>query len=150
MERAQLLVTTINAMLQRVLTPFRIRAAPRLLEPGLEFARERQTRRLQRPGYPRPPPLVRSGAYPVPRPTLAVHPAGPAGPLGDRPVFAAGDISFPVFLDNYVLRAGLVVPLSDYLLRTVQQLRSAEQSRPAAAIAARMSKGQAADEGRMA
>lgn len=75
---------------------------------------------------------------------------GPAGPLGDRPVFAAGDISFPVFLDNFVLRAGVVVPLSDYLLRTVQQLRSAEQSRAAAELDARVSKVKAANDGRLA
>ena len=32
-------------------------------------------------------------------------------PTAQATLFAAGDISFPVFLDNYVLRAGLVVPL---------------------------------------
>ncbi len=75
---------------------------------------------------------------------------GPAGPLGDRPVFAAGDISFPVFLDNYVLRAGLVIPISDYLLRTVQQLRSASQAREAAELDARVAKVKAANDGRLA
>jgi outer membrane protein TolC len=75
---------------------------------------------------------------------------GPAGPLGNRPIFAAGDISFPVYLDNYVLRAGLVVPISDYLLRTVQQVASAEQSKTAAQIDARVSQLKAANDGRLA
>ncbi len=75
---------------------------------------------------------------------------GPAGPLGDRPVFAAPDISFPVFLDNYILRAGVVVPISDYLLRTVQQVASAEQTRLGAQVDARVAKLKAATDGRFA
>jgi outer membrane protein TolC len=75
---------------------------------------------------------------------------GPAGPLGGRQIFAAGDISFPVYLDNGVLRAGLVVPLSDYLLRTIQQVQSAEQSRVAAQVDARVAKLKAANDGRLA
>jgi transcription-repair coupling factor (superfamily II helicase) len=50
---AQLLVTTINAVLQRVLTPFRIREATRLLEPGMEIGRESLIALLQRQGYTR-------------------------------------------------------------------------------------------------
>lgn len=75
---------------------------------------------------------------------------GPAGPLGDRPVFAAGDISFPVFLDNYALRAGLVVPISDYLLRTVQQVQGASEQRRAAQLDSRIARLKAANDGRLA
>src|ERR1700712_1465962 len=49
----QLLVTTINALTQRVLTPFRIRESVRLLKPGMEFSRESLTGLLQRQGYSR-------------------------------------------------------------------------------------------------
>ena len=38
-DRPQLLVTTINAALQRVATPFRIRENVRLLKPGMEIGR---------------------------------------------------------------------------------------------------------------
>src|SRR5690606_13944387 len=38
---AQLLVTTVNALLQRTLTPFRIREAVRELKPGMTIGRER-------------------------------------------------------------------------------------------------------------
>src|SRR6185295_10043591 len=49
----QLLVTTINAVLQRVLTPFRIRESVRLLKPGMEIGRESLIALLQRQGYTR-------------------------------------------------------------------------------------------------
>ncbi|HMO68364.1 MAG TPA: transcription-repair coupling factor, partial [Novosphingobium sp.] len=47
----QLLVTTINAALQRVLTPFRIRESVRELKPGTEIGRESLIALLQRQGY---------------------------------------------------------------------------------------------------
>jgi len=49
----QLLVTTINAVLQRVLTRFRIRESVRLLKPGMEIGRESLIALLQRQGYSR-------------------------------------------------------------------------------------------------
>src|SRR6195952_1103338 len=57
----QLLVTTINAVLQRVLTPFRIRESVRLLKPKLEIGRESLIALLQRQGYPRPDPVAGAG-----------------------------------------------------------------------------------------
>ena len=49
----RLLVTTINALLQRVVTPFRIRESVRLLKPGMEIGRESLIALLQRQGYSR-------------------------------------------------------------------------------------------------
>ncbi len=57
---------------------------------------------------------------------------GPAGPVGNRPLYAAADFGFPVILDNGMLRAGLSIPLSDYLWRTAQQVASASHQRDAA------------------
>ena len=52
-ERPQLLVTTVNALLQRVLTPFRIRESVRELAPGMEIGRDSLIALLQRQGYAR-------------------------------------------------------------------------------------------------
>jgi transcription-repair coupling factor (superfamily II helicase) len=57
----QLLVTTINALLQRALTPFRIRESVRLLEPGMEIGRESLIALLQRQGYSRTDTVVDAG-----------------------------------------------------------------------------------------
>ena len=46
--RAQLIVTTANAVLQRVLTPFRIRESVREFKPGVEIGRESLSALLQR------------------------------------------------------------------------------------------------------
>ena len=48
-----MLVTTVNAALQRVLSPFRIRAAVRELKPGMRIGYESLTALLQRQGYSR-------------------------------------------------------------------------------------------------
>src|SRR3990167_4719404 len=50
---SQLLVTTINAVLQRVLTPFRIRESVREFKAGIEIGREALAAMLQRQGYSR-------------------------------------------------------------------------------------------------
>ena len=47
---SQLLVTTVNAVLQRVLTPFRIRESVREFAPGSEIGRESLAALLQRQG----------------------------------------------------------------------------------------------------
>ena len=46
----QLLVTTVAAVLQRALTPFRIREATRVLKPGMEINRDSLIALLQRLG----------------------------------------------------------------------------------------------------
>src|SRR6185369_8037153 len=72
----QLLVTTINAVLQRVLTPFRIRESVRLLKPGMEIRRETLTALLQRQGYTRTDTVVDAGEYAVRGSLFDIYPSG--------------------------------------------------------------------------
>ena len=60
---AQLLVTTVNAALQRVLTPFRIREAVRELKPGMRIGFDSLTALLQRQGYSRTDTVIDSGEF---------------------------------------------------------------------------------------
>ena len=62
---AQLLVTTVNAALQRVLTPFRIREAVREIKPGMRIGYESLTALLQRQGYGRTDTVVDTGEFAV-------------------------------------------------------------------------------------
>ncbi len=59
----QVLMTTVAGVLQRVLTPFRIRESTRLLKPGMEIARESLIHLLQRLGYSRTDTVVDAGEY---------------------------------------------------------------------------------------
>ncbi|MCZ8325289.1 MAG: transcription-repair coupling factor [Sphingomonadaceae bacterium] len=72
----QLLVTTINAVLQRVLTPFRIRESVRLLKPGMEIGRESLIALLQRQGYSRTDTVVDAGEYAVRGSIFDIFPSG--------------------------------------------------------------------------
>ncbi len=72
----QLLVTTINAVLQRVLTPFRIRESVRLLRPGMEIGRESLIALLQRQGYSRTDTVVDAGEYAVRGSIFDIYPSG--------------------------------------------------------------------------
>ena len=72
----QLLVTTINAVLQRVLTPFRIRESTRLLMPGAEIGRESLIALLQRQGYSRTDTVVDAGEYAVRGSVFDIYPSG--------------------------------------------------------------------------
>lgn len=72
----QLLVTTINAALQRVLTPFRIRESTRLLTPGTEIGRESLIALLQRQGYSRTDTVVDAGEYAVRGSVFDIFPSG--------------------------------------------------------------------------
>lgn len=72
----QLLVTTINAVLQRVLTPFRIRESVRLLKPGMEIGRESLIALLQRQGYSRTDTVVDAGEYAVRGSIFDIYPSG--------------------------------------------------------------------------
>jgi transcription-repair coupling factor (superfamily II helicase) len=74
--RPQLLVTTINAVLQRVLTPFRIRESVRVLKPGLEIGRESLIALLQRQGYSRTDTVIDSGEYAVRGSIFDIFPSG--------------------------------------------------------------------------
>jgi transcription-repair coupling factor (superfamily II helicase) len=72
----QLLVTTINAVLQRVLTPFRIRESVRLLKPGMEIGRESLIGLLQRQGYSRTDTVADAGEYAVRGSIFDIFPSG--------------------------------------------------------------------------
>ena len=72
----QLLVTTINALLQRVLTPFRIRESVRLLKPGMEIGRESLITLLQRQGYSRTDTVADAGEYAVRGSIFDITPSG--------------------------------------------------------------------------
>jgi transcription-repair coupling factor (superfamily II helicase) len=73
---SQLLVTTVNALLQRVLTPFRIREAVRELGPGMRIGHDSLTALLQRQGYSRTDTVVDTGEFAVRGSIFDVFPAG--------------------------------------------------------------------------
>ncbi len=75
-KRTQLLVTTVNAVLQRVLTPFRIRESVRLLKPGMEIGRESLIALLQRQGYSRSDTVVDAGEFAVRGSIFDIFPSG--------------------------------------------------------------------------
>jgi len=72
----QLLVTTINAVLQRVLTPFRIRESVRLLKPGMEIGHESLISLLRRQGYMRSDTAVDAGEFAVRGSIFDIIPSG--------------------------------------------------------------------------
>jgi transcription-repair coupling factor (superfamily II helicase) len=73
---SQLLVTTVNALLQRVLTPFRIREAVRELNPGTRIGHDSLIALLQRQGYSRTDTVVDTGEFAVRGSIFDVFPAG--------------------------------------------------------------------------
>ena len=75
-DKPQLLVTTINAVLQRVATPFRIRENVRLLKPGMEIGRESLIALLQRQGYSRTDTVADAGEYAVRGSIFDIYPSG--------------------------------------------------------------------------
>ncbi|MEO5707270.1 MAG: transcription-repair coupling factor [Alteraurantiacibacter sp.] len=80
-QRKQLLVTTINAVLQRVLTPFRVREAVRELKPGMTIGRESLIALLQRQGYSRTDTVVDTGEFAVRGSIFDLYPSGMEGGL---------------------------------------------------------------------
>ena len=62
---SQLLVTTVNAALQRVLTPFRIRESVRAFKPGTTIGHESLAALLTRQGYTRTDTVVDHGEFAV-------------------------------------------------------------------------------------
>jgi transcription-repair coupling factor (superfamily II helicase) len=73
---SQLLVTTVNAALQRTLTPFRIREAVRELKPGISIGHESLAALLRRQGYTRSDTVVDAGEFAVRGSIFDVFPAG--------------------------------------------------------------------------
>jgi transcription-repair coupling factor (superfamily II helicase) len=72
----QLLVTTINAVMQRVITPFRTRESVRHLKPGMEIGRESLIALLQRQGYSRTDTVADAGEYAVRGSLFDIYPSG--------------------------------------------------------------------------
>ncbi|MFC4295339.1 transcription-repair coupling factor [Novosphingobium tardum] len=75
-DRPQLVVSTINAVLQRVLSPFRIRESVRLLKPGTEIGRESLIALLVRQGYGRTDTVVDAGEFAVRGGVFDIFPSG--------------------------------------------------------------------------
>ena len=74
--KAQLVVTTANAVLQRVLTPFRIRESVREFKPGTEIGRESLSLLLQKQGYSRTDTVIDKGDYAIRGSIVDVFPSG--------------------------------------------------------------------------
>src|ERR1700712_943963 len=72
----QLVITTINALLQRVVSPFRVRESVRLLKPGMEIGRESLIALLQRQGYSRADTVIDAGEYAVRGSIFDIFPSG--------------------------------------------------------------------------
>ncbi|WP_120717835.1 transcription-repair coupling factor [Tsuneonella amylolytica] len=73
---SQLLVTTVNALLQRVLTPFRVREAVRELKPGMEIGHDSLIALLQRQGYGRTDTVIDHGEFAVRGSIFDLFPSG--------------------------------------------------------------------------
>ncbi len=74
----QVLVTTVNAATQRVLTPFRIRQFTRVLKEGAAIERDRLAELLQANGYQRSDSVHDAGEYAVRGSIVDLYPAGAA------------------------------------------------------------------------
>ncbi len=80
-KKNQLFVTTINAVLQRVLTPFRIREAVRELKPGTTIGHESLIALLVRQGYSRTDTVADTGEFAVRGSIFDIYPSGLDGGL---------------------------------------------------------------------
>ena len=76
LEKPQLLVTTVNAALQRTLTPFRIRQLVARLAPGERIDLDRLTALLQANGYSRTDTVADAGEYAVRGGLVDLFPSG--------------------------------------------------------------------------
>ena len=72
----QLLVTTTNALTQRVLTPFRIRESVKLIKPGMEIGHETLIALLRRQGYQRSDTAIDAGEFAVRGSIFDIVPSG--------------------------------------------------------------------------
>ncbi|KLE35387.1 transcription-repair coupling factor [Aurantiacibacter luteus] len=73
---AQLLVTTVNALLQRALTPFRIRESVREFKVGIEIGHESLAALLRRQGYTRVDTVVDTGEFAMRGSIVDIYPSG--------------------------------------------------------------------------
>jgi transcription-repair coupling factor (superfamily II helicase) len=126
----QLLVTTANAVLQRVLTPFRIRESVRLIKPGMEIGHESLIALLRRQGYQRTDTAIDAGEFAVRGSIFDIVPSGLDGGL--RLDFFGDELETLRLFDTGTQRSTgtiaehLLVPASEALLDddTVKRFRT--------------------------
>ncbi|MCJ2177369.1 transcription-repair coupling factor [Novosphingobium album (ex Hu et al. 2023)] len=126
----QLLVTTTNAVLQRVLTPFRIRESVRLIKPGMEIGHESLIALLRRQGYQRSDTAIDAGEFAVRGSIFDIVPSGLDGGL--RLDFFGDELETLRLFDTGTQRSTgtieqfLLLPASESLLDedTVKRFRS--------------------------
>ncbi len=116
----QLVVTTANALLQRVLTPFRIREAVREFKPGTQIGRDSLAALLRRQGYVRADTVIDAGEYAMRGSIVDIFPSGLNGGL--RLDFFGDELeSLRVFDPNTQMTTGtlqshILLPASEALL----------------------------------
>ncbi|RVT41081.1 transcription-repair coupling factor [Sphingobium algorifonticola] len=127
---AQLVVTTINALTQRTLTPFRVRQLVARLAPGERLAISKLAELLQANGYVRTDTVHDAGEYAIRGGIVDLFPGGEAQPLrldffGDEIEtlrrFDPGDQRTTGAVDSFTL-----LPASEVLLdaETIKRFRS--------------------------
>ena len=131
----QLLVTTANAVLQRMLTPFRIREAVRELKPGVQIGHESLTSLLQKQGYSRTDTVIDAGEFAVRGSIFDIFPSGLE--QGLRLDFFGDELESLRLFDPSTQRTTgtldsfLLLPASEVLLEdaTIKRFRSAYRER---------------------
>ncbi|WEK46859.1 MAG: transcription-repair coupling factor [Candidatus Andeanibacterium colombiense] len=127
---SQLLVTTVNALLQRVLTPFRIREAVRMIQPGMQIGHDSLAALLQRQGYSRSDTVMDAGEFAVRGSVFDIFPSGLEGGL--RLDFFGDELESLRLFDPATQRSTgiveqhLLLPASEALLDedTIKRFRS--------------------------
>ncbi len=131
----QLLVTTANAVLQRMLTPFRIREAVRELKPGVQIGHESLTQLLQKQGYSRTDTVIDAGEFAVRGSIFDIFPSGLE--QGLRLDFFGDELESLRLFDPSTQRTTgtldsfLLLPASEVLLEdaTIKRFRSGYRER---------------------
>ena len=126
----QLLVTTINAVLQRVPTPFRIRESVRELKPGATIGHDSLTALLRLQGYTRTDTVVDAGEFAVRGAIFDIYPSGLEGGL--RLDFFGDELESLRLFDpstqrtTKVVESHLLLPASEALLdeASIKRFRS--------------------------
>jgi len=131
----QILVTTVEAVLQRVLTPFRIREAVREIKPGMLIGHESLAALLQRQGYSRTDTVADAGEFAVRGSVFDIFPSG----LGEglRLDFFGDELESLRLFDPHTqrstgsLESHLLLPASEALLDedTIKRFRSRYRER---------------------